>query len=146
MAAAGDTVATVASRSWATIWRRFPISLRIGLAILLAQARHGGIQQRSDLPPDIVPGFIQNSLHVRLLFAAVTPGFASHKIAGGQPGGLKQPTGKRFVMAQLDRLSCEQDKDRLRNFLRLMRIADVPQCHGINQIDVPSHQRGKRSV
>jgi peptide/nickel transport system permease protein len=38
MAAAGDAVAPVASRSWATIWRRAPISLRIGLAILLAHA------------------------------------------------------------------------------------------------------------
>jgi len=38
MAATGDAAAPAASRSWATKWRRSPISLRIGLAILLAHA------------------------------------------------------------------------------------------------------------
>jgi peptide/nickel transport system permease protein len=38
MAATGDAAAPAAPRSWATKWRRSPISLRIGLAILLAHA------------------------------------------------------------------------------------------------------------
>jgi len=38
MTAAGDAIAPATSRSWATTWRRSPISLRIGLAILLAHA------------------------------------------------------------------------------------------------------------
>jgi hypothetical protein len=54
--------------------------------------------------------------------------------------GLKQPTGNGFVMMQLSRLSGQQDKDGLRDFRRLMRIVDMPQRDGINQIDVPRHQ------
>jgi len=36
MAATGDAIAPTTSRSWGTAWRRSPISLRIGLVILLA--------------------------------------------------------------------------------------------------------------
>ena len=49
-------------------------------------------------------------------------------------------------MTQLRRLFCQNDKDSLRNFLCVMRVADVPQCDGINQVDVPRHQLGERFI
>ena len=76
----------------------------------------------------------------------MTPHFAARKIGGRQARHLKQPTGKSFGMTQLRRLFCQNNKDRLRDFLGVMRIADVPQRDGIHQVDVPRHQRGERLV
>ena len=49
-------------------------------------------------------------------------------------------------MPQWRRLFRQNDEDRLGDFLGMMRIADLPQRDGINQIDVPRHQRGKGLV
>ncbi len=76
----------------------------------------------------------------------MTPRFAPDEIIGRQTRGLKQPAAQRLVMPQLRRLFRQDDVDRLRDFLRVMRIAHLPQRDGINQIDVPYHQRGKRLV
>ena len=48
------------------------------------------------------------------------------------------------MMAELRCFPGKNDEDRLRNLLRLMRPGDLPQRHGINQVDVPVHQSGKR--
>ena len=52
----------------------------------------------------------------------------------------------QFGVAQVIRLFCESDKDGLCDFLGLMRVSDVPQRDGINQIDVPRYQLGKGFV
>ena len=117
-----------------------------GAAVLLPQGFHGGIHHRGDLGPDVFAGFIQKRLHVGLLFPALPPDLASHKIAGRQPRRLKEPTGKRRVVAQAQRLLGQDNEDRLRDFLRLMRVADLPQGHRIHQVNMPRHQLGERLV
>jgi RNA polymerase sigma factor (sigma-70 family) len=116
------------------------------LAVFFAQAGDGIVQQRRDPRPDVMCGFIQISLHIRLLFAAMAAHFASHKIAGRQACGLKQPTGKSLVMTQLHRLFCQNDKDCLRNFLGILGMANLPQSDRIDQIDMPRYQRAKSLV
>ena len=46
--------------------------------------------------------------------------------------------------AERPRLARQNDEHRLRDFLGQIRIADLPQRHGINQIDVARHERGER--
>jgi len=46
-------------------------------------------------------------------------------------------------MPQLRRLFRQDDENRLRDFLGGVRIARLPHPYGINQVDVPLHQRGK---
>ena len=48
-------------------------------------------------------------------------------------------------MTQLRRLLRQENENRLHDLLGLMRSADAPQRHGMNQIDVPCDQRGKGS-
>ena len=117
-----------------------------GAAVFFIERRHSRVQHRSNSPPDALTRSVQNRLHIGLLFTAMTPGFASYKITRGQTSGMKQPTGKRLLMAQWQRLFRQNNEDRLRDFLSLMRIADLPQGDGINQIDVPRHQCCKRFI
>ena len=49
-------------------------------------------------------------------------------------------------MPQLPGFARQNDENGLRDFLGMMRIADLPQRDRIDQIDVPRHQRGKRFV
>lgn len=65
---------------------------------------------------------------------------------GGQAGGLKQPARKRPVVAQLPGLFGEDDKDRLGDFLGVVRVADLAQGDGIDQIDMARDQGGKGLV
>jgi hypothetical protein len=85
-------------------------------------------------------------MHVSLLFAAQPASFASQKIIRCQARGLKQPTGKSLVMTQSGGLFPENNENRLRDFLGVMGIANLPERDGINQTDVPRHQSGKRFV
>ncbi|MGO8766386.1 MAG: hypothetical protein ACLQSR_14765 [Limisphaerales bacterium] len=38
----------------------------------------------------------------------------------------------------------QNDENRLRDFLRQMQVMHLPPSDGINEIDMPRHQRGKR--
>ncbi len=44
------------------------------------------------------------------------------------------------------RLAREDDEDGLRDFFRRVRIANVPQRGGINEVNVPHGERGKRGL
>ena len=46
-------------------------------------------------------------------------------------------------MAQLPRFARQNDEDRLRDFLGMVRVARLPERHGINQVDMPRHQGGE---
>ena len=114
-------------------------------AVFLAQAGDGFIQEWGDLEPGFAAGFVQGGLHVGLLFAGLTAGFAAEKIDGGQPRGLEQPTGKRLGPHARGFLG-KDDKDDLRYLLGMLRIAALPQRDGIDEIDVPGDERGKGFV
>ena len=49
-------------------------------------------------------------------------------------------------MAQSRRLFRQNDEDRLRDFLCVLRMAGLTQGDGVNQIDVARHQFGKRLI
>ena len=46
-------------------------------------------------------------------------------------------------MPQLPGFIREKDENGLRNFLRVMRVADLPERNAINQVNVPRNQCGE---
>ena len=46
--------------------------------------------------------------------------------------------------AERPRLARQNDEHRLGDFLGQMRVAHLPQCHGIHQIDVARDEHGER--
>ena len=116
-----------------------------GVAVFLAEPAHRVVQQRRDLPPGFRFRFVQNGLHICLLFAVLPADFAAQKIRRRQPRGLIQPAGKNCRCATSFRLPRQNDEHRLRDFLGRVRVADAAQRGGINQIDVPS-QRAQRTL
>ena len=114
-----------------------------GVAVGFIQAGHRRVQQRRDLRPDLGFVFIQDGLHVGLLFAAGAADFAADKSHRRQPRGLIQPAGKDDALAQMPGFPRQNDEDGLGDFLGLMRIAGVAQRDGIDLVDVPRDERGK---
>ena len=97
-----------------------------GMAVGFTQAGQGGVQHWRDLLPDSGLIVVQAGLHIRLLFASNTSDFTSDKSRRRQPCGLVEPAFQNDAFAQVPGFSCENDKDGLRDFLGLMRVAGVP--------------------
>jgi hypothetical protein len=55
-----------------------------------------------------------------------------------------QPSRKHNALGQTAGFPCKNHKYRLRNFLRLMRVARVTQRNRIHPVDMAPDQRGER--
>ena len=120
-----------------------------GVTFLLIQPGNGRIQQRRDLRPGILrPGrwFIQQRLHVRLLFAlrAATPDFQC--VGGNKAGRAMQPAGENGFGSERAGLARQNDEDRLRHLLGQMWIATCRNAGRIDEVDIAGDQRLKRGL
>ena len=82
-------------------------------------------------------------MHERLLFAADAARFRPLKIGRRQPRRVVKPAGQNGLAPERPGLARQNDKHGLRDVLRVLRIGRVPQRHGMDEGDVPLHQRGK---
>ena len=55
-----------------------------------------------------------------------------------------KPAAQNNFVAERIRLARKNDKNRLRDFFRQMRVTHLPQRDGINQVDVTRDECGKR--
>jgi len=74
------------------------------------------------------------------------PAFGPQNVGGRKAGRPIKPSDQRGSVAQTTGLSGEQAKHRLRDFLRQVRIAKLPESCGIDQIGVTLHERRKGLV
>ena len=111
--------------------------------ILLPQLRQCIVKHRRQLFPVGGFGFIYNRLHLGLLFAALAAALNRQGIGGSIAGGAAKPAGQNCLLAEQGGFARKDDEYRLRHFFREMRVAHSAHCHGINQVNVPLHQRGK---
>ena len=115
-----------------------------GLAITGAQGGQGAIEQGRHL----LPGFVglalgEVNLHSGLFMSAGAANFASEKSDGRQVGAFEQPTGKGAVLEQGTRLARQDDENRLRDFLGVMRVPGVAHGDRVDLVDMARDQRGK---
>ena len=114
------------------------------IVIALSKLRHCAIQQRGHLHPDIRFGFVRKELHIRFHLAALPPLLFSERVCGGVSGRATKPAREDRLRIERGRFPRQNDEYDLSNFFRHMRIADPAQGDGIDQMDVPRNQRGKR--
>jgi hypothetical protein len=107
---------------------------------------HRAIQQRSDVRPRFIFRFVQNGLHVRLLFALVPPPLNGQRVGARVTRRAAKPAGQNGLVAERVRLAREDDENRLRDFLGQIRVAHLPQRDGINEIDMARDERGERRL
>ena len=88
-------------------------------------------------------GCVHGGFNVGLLFALLAARLRPDEIGGGEAGRLVKPAGDHRVRAQPARLARQHDKDRLRDFLGLVRVVHRAHRRRINQVDVPRDQRRK---
>ena len=72
---------------------------------------------------------------MRLPVRGKSPNFSSSNWLPSA-GGLIQPAGKDGSLAQAARFLREDDENRLSYLLRLMWIAGLAECDGINHVDI----------
>jgi hypothetical protein len=110
-----------------------------GAVIFLSEARHGGVEQWSDVGPrrGFGLGLVQQGLHINLLFAALATALRSRGVGGGELGGAAKPSRENRFRAERWCLACQNDEGGLRDFFRQMGVTKLAQGNQINQIDMP---------
>ena len=113
--------------------------------IFLTELFHHAVEQRRDLIPSFRRfSFVQNGLHECLLFAVLPPHLNFQRIGARVTRRAAQPAGQNGFVAKRVCLARENDEHRLCDFLRQMRVAHLPQRHGIDEIDVAHNECGER--
>ena len=114
--------------------------------VLFPELVHGLIQQRGQLLPRCV-GVCGLNFHLcRLSFALPPPAFGPQNVGGRKARRPIEPSDQRRSVAQTTGLTREQAKHCLRDFLRQVRIAKLPEGCGIDQVGIAMHERRERRV
>src|SRR5581483_11425833 len=78
------------------------------------------------------------------LFAVLTASAQGQSFGGGISRGAVKPAGNDRPGTQRTGFARQNNENRLRNLLRQMRVTNLAQRHGIDQVDMPRHQGGER--
>src|SRR5204863_7812137 len=81
-----------------------------------------------------------------LPFTVLTPAFIAKEREGGEPRAAVKPAGQDDVVGQRFGFSGKIGKDTLSNVAREIRLGDLPQSSGINQVRVPADQLTERRL
>ena len=81
-----------------------------------------------------------------LLFAGAAAHIGADGVGGEVLRRAMQPAGQDGPVGQLPGILRQGHKHALRHVLGEMRVADHPQGGGINEVNVPAHQFGKRRL
>ena len=85
------------------------------------------IQMRCQLPPNVRIRFVQNGLHVCLLFAELATALNFECVGGSISCRAAEPTGEDCLWTQRFCFACQDDENGLGDFLSQMRVADLSQ-------------------
>jgi hypothetical protein len=77
------------------------------------------------------------------MFSAGAPDFASDKRDRGQTRRVVNPSREIGSLPQLTGLPREDDKNRLGDFLSVVRVSGLPQRRRINLVEVTRNEQGK---
>ena len=81
---------------------------------------------------------------MRLLFAVLPPPLNGQRIGARVTRRAAKPAGQNGFLAERFGFARQNDKNRLCDFLGQMRIAHLPQCNGMNEIDMARDECGER--
>jgi hypothetical protein len=125
----------------------FKIAQQQCVTVQLAQLTQRGVQVRGDMFPDDFGFGGKQFVHGGgLLFAGATPHIGADDVGGEVLRRAVQPAGEDRTIHELPRILCESHKHTLSHVLGQVRIANHAQGSGIDKVNVPSHEFGKRRL
>ena len=132
----------------------FEVTQQQRVAIRLAQFAQGGVEKRGDVFPVVrlrsisarQVGFVgKQIIHGGgLLIAVAAAHVGADSIGGDILRRAMQPAGQDGTLRELPRVLGQRDKRALRHVLGQVRVTDHSQRGGIDEVNVPSHEFGKR--
>src|SRR5262249_53295081 len=114
------------------------------VVVSFSELAHGRFQQGLDLVPGIRISSVQLRLHIGFLFPVLSPPTQGQSFGGCISGRAVKPGGNHGLGTERTSLTRQDDEDGLRNLLRQVRVANLTQRNGIDQIDVPRYEGGER--
>ena len=125
----------------------FEVTQQQGLAVRLAQLAQRGIQMRCDVFPAGIRFGGKQFVHGNgLLFTIATAYLGADGIGGEVLCRAMQPAGQNRPVGQLWRIFCEGHKYTLGHVLGQVCVPDHSQRGGINEVNVPADEFGKRGL
>ena len=127
--------------------RRLPLEIaqQHGVAVRLGQLVQRRVQVWRDVVPERIGFGGKQIIHNgSLLFARAAAHIGANGLSGDIPRRAMQPTRQHSPVRKLPRLARQRHEHPLGHVLRQVRITHHPHGGGIDQVNVPAHQFGKR--